>query len=77
MKKKMGRPRLPKSKKKLFQVGIRLNKWQNDLIRKAAKKDGEKMSQWVRNKAVTAAHVESITINDKNKIMNYLLSHAV
>jgi hypothetical protein len=55
MKKKMGRPKLPKSEAKGVQFGIRLSKPDADAVQQAIRRSGLSQPDWLRNALISAA----------------------
>jgi hypothetical protein len=55
MKKKMGRPKLPKGEAKGVQFGIRLSKPDGELVKEAIKRSGLSQPDWLRNALLSAA----------------------
>lgn len=55
MKKKMGRPKLPKGKAKAFQIGVRFNQQEAVKIKSAIARSGLNNSDWARTQLLTAA----------------------
>jgi predicted DNA binding CopG/RHH family protein len=48
MNKKIGRPKLPKGAAKDFQIGVRFNREEAEIIKKAASKTGLNNADWAR-----------------------------
>jgi hypothetical protein len=55
MKKKMGRPKLPKGEAKAFQIGVRFNQQEAEKIKQAIAKTQLTNSDWARNTLLSAA----------------------
>jgi hypothetical protein len=55
MKRKMGRPKLPKGEAKAFQIGVRFNRNEAGKIRTAVAKTGLTNADWARNVLIGAA----------------------
>ena len=52
---KLGRPKLPKGEAKNFMLRARVSPKEYDVVEAAAKKEGQGVSEWVRNVTLTAA----------------------
>jgi hypothetical protein len=55
MKKKIGRPKLPKDAAKGVQFGIRLSKPDADAVHAAVKRSGQSQPDWLRKALLSAA----------------------
>jgi hypothetical protein len=55
MKKKMGRPKLPKGEAKAFQIGVRFNNEEAEKIKSAIAKTNLSNADWARNALIDAA----------------------
>lgn len=53
---KMGRPKLPKSERKSGRIEIRVSVQEQAAMESAAERAGLKLSEWLRDVALKAAH---------------------
>jgi hypothetical protein len=58
MKKKIGRPKLPKGAAKSFQIGVRFNRDEAGKIKTAISKTGLGNADWARNTLLSATQIE-------------------
>ena len=54
IKKKMGRPKLPKEKAKAFQIGVRFTRQEGEKIKRAASGAAQTTARWVRETLLAA-----------------------